>query len=223
MPSTAMMMPVGVHALLAAEIHVERVAQQVVRHDGRGDREERVGGRKADGGSADEERDHEDLREHRVEAHNEVLYDVGDDELGLGGRQPLHEGETDETDEHGARPDDALQDRRHVGKAALRLEIVAEVAGAHEHVRQHDRPADGAGERIAEAGGIRHPAVRSGVGEERGDVIPELRDRLAQRAAEADDERRDNDDPEQENEEETLHRVGRGGRLDAADTTRTPS
>ena len=85
-------------------------------------------------------------------------------------------------------------------------------------MRQHDRPADGAGERIAEAGGIRHPAVRSGVGEERGDVIPELRDRLAQRAAEADDERRDNDDPEQEDEEQALHRVGRGGRLDAADT-----
>ena len=51
---------------------------QLVRHDGRGDREERVGGRKADGGSADEERDHEDLREHRVKAHNEVLDDVAE-------------------------------------------------------------------------------------------------------------------------------------------------
>lgn len=50
--------------------------------------------------------------------------------------QPLHKGETDETDEHGARPDDALQDRRHVGETALRLEIVAEIAGAHEHVRR---------------------------------------------------------------------------------------
>ena len=83
-------------------------------------------------------------------------------------------------------------------------------------MRQHDGPADGAGERIAEAAVIRRPAGGAGIGEEGIRIGPQVVQSSTQRTIEANDQAGDDDDPQQGDEQQALNGICHSGGFDAA-------
>ena len=206
------------HALRFIQLDAEGMVQQILVDDGAGHQQEGVGGGDAHGGCADEEGDHQDHGQSGVDGLDDILDHIRDDQLGIGRGQAGQQGDTNQTDDHGAGPDHSLQDGGQHHQLALSAHILAGIAGADKHVGQHDGPADGAGEGVAQASAVGHPAVGTGVGEPFAAVIPDGVKRVGQGAVKAHDQAGNGDDPEQADEQQTLNGIGGSHRLHAAQT-----
>ena len=119
-------------------------------------------------------------------------------------------------DDHRTRPDDGLQNGGQDHQLALGVHVLARITRADEDMRQHDGPADCAGERIAQARAVGHPAVRARVGQPIAAVLPDRGECRADRTAEAGIQAGSRNDPEQGDEKKSLHGVGQGDRFHAA-------
>ena len=151
-------------------------------------------------------------REKTVRACDDVAH-IRDNQFGFRAGKVRHGSQRDQTDEHRAAPDDDLEEGREECHLALVLQARAVIARAHKDLRQQQRVAERARERIADARRIGAHADRTRIGEPVRRLHADGLERLDDGAVEHDLERYENDRPQRQNEKPALYGIRqRGGR-----------
>lgn len=198
------------------EFAVTDTDQQVLVDDRGHDHQQRICGGQTDRQYADEEHDHQNLREQTVRARDDVAH-IRDNQFGFRAGKVRHGSQRDQTDEHRAAPDDDLQERCKERHLTLVLQTCAVIAGAYKDLRQQQRVAECTRKRIADARRIGAYADRTRIGEPVRCLHADGLECLDDRAVEYDLERYENNCPQRQNEEPALYSIRQCGGFYAAE------